>query len=142
MSFWDSSALVTLWTESPGLQALRARYDDARDPILVWWATPVECVSAIARREREGAITATEASTVVSHLRLTARAWQTVVPSESVREHAYRLLRTHPLRGADALQLAAALTIAGDAPATVDFVTRDDRLAEAAGKEGFAVVGD
>jgi predicted nucleic acid-binding protein len=140
MSFWDSSALVALWTEGANYEDLRQRYDEARDPIVVWWTTPVECVSAIARREREGVITAAEASSVVNHVRKTARTWQTVTPTEAVRERAYRLLRTHPLRSADALQLAAALVVAGDSPAAVDFLTRDARLSEAAAKEGLNVI--
>ncbi len=140
MSFWDSSALVALWTEGANQEGLRRLYDEARDPVVVFWTTPVECVSAIARREREGVITAAEASSVVSHIRRTARAWQTVTPTEAVRERAYRLLRTHPLRSVDALQLAAALVVAGDTPGAVDFLTRDARLSEAAAREGFNVV--
>jgi predicted nucleic acid-binding protein len=45
----------------------------------------------------------------------------------------------HPLRAADALQLAAALVWMGGAPNGAELVTRDTRLAHAARKEGFAV---
>lgn len=50
-----------------------------------------------------------------------------------------RLLRVHPLRAADALQLAAALIAVSDAPRNFPFTCADARLAEAARKEGFAV---
>jgi hypothetical protein len=43
----------------------------------------------------------------------------------------------HPLRAADALQLAAAYVAAERRPATLEFVTLDDRLRLAAMKEGF-----
>jgi predicted nucleic acid-binding protein len=56
-----------------------------------------------------------------------------------VRQTAIRLLRVHPLRTADALQLAAAIAAAEDHPATLPFVTLDERLAQAAEREGFPV---
>jgi predicted nucleic acid-binding protein len=48
-------------------------------------------------------------------------------------------MRVHPLRSADALQLAAAFVAAETRPATLAFLTLDERLAEAARKEGFAL---
>ncbi len=64
----------------------------------------------------------------------------TIVPSDAIRSRADRLLAIHPLRAADALQLAALLAAAEDRPAELPFVTLDDRLAEAAHKEGFSVL--
>jgi hypothetical protein len=60
--------------------------------------------------------------------------------SEGIREAAARFLRVHPLRAADALQLAAAFAAAERRPASLEIVTLDDRLANAARKEGFAVL--
>jgi hypothetical protein len=53
---------------------------------------------------------------------------------------AQRLLRVHPLRAADSLQLAAAIVAAEGDPATLEFVGLDDRLNDAAAREGFRVV--
>ena len=47
----------------------------------------------------------------------------------------------HGLRAGDALQLAAALAFANHQPGSLDFVCLDQRLAEAAAREGFAVEG-
>jgi hypothetical protein len=47
----------------------------------------------------------------------------------------------HPLRAADALQLAAAYVIAERRPATLEVVTLDERLRLAAMKEGFVTLG-
>lgn len=55
-------------------------------------------------------------------------------------ELAHRLLRVHPLRAADALQLAAATIAAERRPPTLTFVTLDDRLRAAADREGFRIV--
>jgi hypothetical protein len=48
-------------------------------------------------------------------------------------------LRVHPLRAADALQLAAAFIAAERRPSSLEVVTLDDRLAAAARKEGFVL---
>ena len=66
---------------------------------------------------------------------------QEVQPSESLREDALRFLRAHELRAADAIQLAAGVAAAEGRPTTLAFVSLDDRLAEAAEREGFPVVG-
>ena len=53
---------------------------------------------------------------------------------------AMRLLTAHPLRPGDALQLAAALSWCGEKPAGAGFVCLDQRLREAAQREGFEVL--
>jgi len=54
-----------------------------------------------------------------------------------VRARARRLLEIHPLSAADAMHLAAALLVTEERTSGVGFVTFDDRLAEAAEREGF-----
>jgi predicted nucleic acid-binding protein len=66
--------------------------------------------------------------------------WYEMIPGDRIRAQALRVLRLHPLRAADALQLAAALEWSGS-PAAGTMVTFDERLATAAAREGFAVVG-
>jgi hypothetical protein len=60
--------------------------------------------------------------------------------SDSVRDQAIRLLRVHPLRGADSFQLAAAVVASEHQPGTLPLVTLDHRLREAALREGFTVL--
>lgn len=136
MRFWDSSGIVPLLVEEdPSPAALELLGSDPS--IVVWWATPTECVSALARREREGELTALEFTESLKRLDALAAAWQEVAPVEPVRATARRMLRVHPLRAADALQLAAAAIVAEGAPITLEVVTLDERLAAAAHKEGF-----
>ena len=66
--------------------------------------------------------------------------WHEIDPSDEIRVTAVRFLRVHPLRAADALQLAAAFAAAERRPASLEIVTLDDRLANAARKEGFALL--
>ena len=139
MKFWDASAIVPLlvaeaWTRR--LQALAANDSD----MLVWWGSEVECVSALARLERDGALDARAMTLALSRLRDLAEAWHEVDPSDALRQTAVRILRVHALRAADALQLAAASLASEQRPASLPVVTLDDRLAVAAGKEGFTLV--
>jgi len=135
--FWDSSALVPLLVPEAMSRSLQGLYKT--DPVMVaWWATEIECTSAIARRQRLGQLR--EAIVIEAFVRLSAlrAGWHEVEPGEDVREAAKRLVRVHDLRTADALQLAAALFVAEARPSTLEFVSLDDRLAAAARREGFS----
>jgi len=105
----------------------------------VWWATEVECVSALASLEREGALRETATTVALERLDRLAESWNEVQPVVAVRGTARRLLRVHTLRAADALQLGAAVVAAEGQPASLEIVTLDERLAAAARREGFAV---
>ncbi len=139
MTFWDSSALVPLLaTESDSprrVEALRT------NPVLaVWWGTLPECESALQRRRREGVLDANAAREARERLAAIASAWHEVQPSLALRTLAIRLLRTHSLRAADSLQLAAALTLAQAGIPKLPFISADTRLADAAEIEGLVVV--
>ena len=139
MKFWDSSALVALLVDEPD-SPRRASHLNA-DPVLaVWWATLVECESAIQRRRREGALNAAGARTARELLAQLAAAWHEAPPSVALRTLAIRLLRTHTLRAADSLQLAAALSLTAALRRPIDFVCADERLAAAAETEGLSVL--
>lgn len=138
MRFWDRSALVPLLVEEPATARREAQLRD--DPVmLVWWAAPVECVSALQRLVREGRLAPAGAREAEARLRQLESHWVEVEPALAVRQQAERLLRLHPLRAADALQLAAALVASSHEPMALPFLTADTPLREAALKEGFAV---
>jgi len=137
--YWDASALVPLLIEQPA-SARSDRAHDDDDTITTWWATSLECRSAIARIEREGAEPALVLESLARLARLESE-WIEVAPSNYVRLTASRLLRTHPLRTGDALQLASAIAAADGNPRALPFVTFDERLALAASKEGFPIIG-
>lgn len=136
MKFWDSSAVIPLLVDEDRTDLV---LDVARkDPELaVWWGTAVECASALARLEREGA-SADHVAAAFTRLDELAQSWTEVEPSDEVQQTARRLLRVHPLRAADALQLAAAWIVSERHPPTLEVVTFDDRVRLAALKEGFA----
>jgi predicted nucleic acid-binding protein len=108
--------------------------------ILAWWGARVECESAVCRLERDGLLRHRSAVAARGRLGRFAATWQEVQPSEPLRESALRLLRVHDLRAADALQLAAAAAAAEGRAATLAVLCLDERLSEAAEREGFPVV--
>jgi predicted nucleic acid-binding protein len=137
--FWDASAIVPLLIAEPSTRRLQALA--ASDPdMLVWWGSQVECASALARLERDAALDARTAGLAFDRLKQLVQGWHEVDPNDIVRETAARLLRVHPLKAADALQLAAAFTVAEQRPASLEMLTLDERLASAAQKEGFFVI--
>jgi uncharacterized protein len=139
MKFWDASAVVPLIMAESTTRTMQAIA--AEDPtILVWWRTDVECASAIARLEREGALDESAVTQALGRLKQLASGWHEVDPSDAIREAAVRFLRVHPLRAADALQLSAAFIAAERRPSSLELVTLDDRLAAAARKEGFVLI--
>jgi uncharacterized protein len=136
--FWDTSAVVPLLVDQEATAEVRPLLEG--DPKMVaWWGTPVECASAAARLRREGLFTLDEEEAVLALLGLLREAWLEVLPSRELRREAMRLLRTHSLKAADALQLAAALGWTGPSREG-ELVTLDERLSVAARLEGIRVL--
>ena len=138
MRYWDASAIVPLLVHESRTKDSRAALAEDSG-IVTWWGTRIECTSAVARLERAASLTPSQAARAIEVLRALDSAWNEILPAESVRETACRLLRVHPLRAADAMQLAAATIMTGGRNARVGFLAFDERLREAASREGFSV---
>jgi len=110
--------------------------------LAVWWITWVECAVALNRLAREGELdekTMAEARALLDRL---AEDWSVIQPVNEVRLLAERLSMRHPLKAADALQLAAALVWCDEETEGRDFVCLDERLRRAASDEGFDILPD
>lgn len=138
MKYWDASGIVPLLVEEAAT-ADRQSILDADPVVVTWWATRVECASALGRLKREGSLDEGGYRSALRRLATYEASWVEVEPSAAVRRTALRLLRVHPLRAADALQLAAALAAAHGDPTTLEFISGDGRLSAAADIEGFPV---
>jgi hypothetical protein len=137
VKFWDTSALIPLIVN----EARTAHYNSLleRDSdVAVWWGTEVECWSALSRAQRRGSFDAQMYEMAAAALDVLRRSWFEISPSDEVRREARRLLRIHPLRAADALQLGAALVWSGRYEG-YDFISTDEKLRDAARLEGFMV---
>ena len=71
MKFWDSSAVIPLLVMEPATRIVTGILVEDRH-MHVWWATEVECVSALARLEREDALTETGMTGALERLDLLA----------------------------------------------------------------------
>ena len=137
-AFWDTSALLLLICQQPKSQRARAA-QRSYPTINVWWGTRVECLSALHRLIREGDLSGKEERQAFLSLEKLSAQWVEILPSEEARQFAERLLKHHPLRAADSLQLSAALIWCNRHPRGKTFICDDARLLEAAEKEGFNV---
>jgi predicted nucleic acid-binding protein len=139
--FWDTSAVVPLCVTETATPVVR-RLLDADSSVVVWWATRTECISALARRRREGPLTSQGELRARRVLDTLATAWAEVLPTEALRLRSERLLGVHALRAADAFQLAAALLWSRGDTSGHEVVSFDERLREACRREGFTVSPD
>jgi uncharacterized protein with PIN domain len=137
--FWDASATVPLLAAEPASEKLRELLA-ADEAMVVWWGNRVECASALRRREREEPANRPVVRRWFERLDALAAEWSEIAPGEAVRTLAERNLAVHPLRAGDAWQLAAALAWLGDAVSHPEFVSLDERLRDAASREGFALL--
>jgi uncharacterized protein len=136
MRYWDAFAVVLLLVRQARIRELERLLGE--DPAVVtWWGTQLECYSALMRLVRDGQLDAAGAHAAERRLQALGEGFDEVLPGDACRQTATRMLRVHPLRAADALQLAAAMVAADHNPERLDFVCLDRRLAEAARKEGF-----
>jgi hypothetical protein len=138
MKFWDSSAIIPLCVKEGASEAVKGLLKNDED-VVVWWTMRIECLSALSRRQREGILSSGDEMKARAVFSALAGAWSEVQPTEMVRLRAERLLSIHPLRAADALQLAAALIWGQETPRGLEFVCLDQNLSEAALKEGFSI---
>ena len=135
LAFWDSSALVPLCVRQSLTPAAISLYQGYE--VVIWWATPVEIASALARLLRMQQLDSKQwlkANKLAMDL---ADAWSVIQPSDSLRGKATELVKLYDLRAGDSLQLAAALEWCEQAPQGRLFLTGDTKLREAALLSGF-----
>lgn len=133
--FWDSSAVVPVLLPDARSVALSTLLCSDAEPA-IWWASPVECQSALYRQHRDGALSTPAVIRALERLKALVADVDIVAPTPRLRERAGRLLAGHPLRAADALQLAAALIWCDESPEGDTFVCLDTRLAAKALRSG------
>lgn len=141
--FFDSSALVKRYIRETGTAWVHGVISaSVRHSLYISQITPVEIMSSVNRRHREKIISARDVQAARILLdRHIARQYDVIYLTVSVETLAKDLLRRHPLRAADAIQLACALIanrrlVKGGVNALI-FVVSDIRLHDAAVGEGL-----
>jgi len=142
MRFGDSSAFVPLLIREPSSRSMRALlHNDAE--VIASFITAVEVSSAVWRRLHKGKLDAAEHAAADAQFASLSNNWWEWNDFGRIIDGALDLLRRHPLRAADAIQLASAIdlvTAARTNPSSLPFVTLDGDLASAARAEGFLVL--
>lgn len=141
----DASAVAKLFVAEAG----SARVADEAGPFAISALTRVEVTSAIWMKARIGTLSAPQCARVadaflaqLSAGRFAGGAAVFEAPiGPGLLNNAARLCGLHALRSGDAIQLATALAIRTVDPSCTRFWVFDRRLADAAAKEGFAVLG-
>jgi predicted nucleic acid-binding protein len=139
MRFWDASALVPLVVLEKGSALVKGWLRE--DPSMILWGLSwLELASAVERRAREGLLTTSERVRILDRVERIASDAHEVSDLAAVRVRGVALLARHPLRAADAAQLGAALLVADPDPSSLAMVVLDQRLANAAEREGLRVL--
>jgi len=142
--FVDTSALVKRYVVekgSPWVSQIAGPL--AGNEVYVSDIAEVEFIGAIRRRERAGSVAGAGARAIIAQFyRELGNHYRVVATNPALIRRAALLADTHSLRGADALQLAAALEVQADAALldwSVTLVSADGELNLAAETEGLAV---
>jgi predicted nucleic acid-binding protein len=135
LAFWDTSALVPLCVRESTTPRAIALYESYET--VIWWATPVEIASALARLARMKRLSSEDWAKARALAADLAQEWRVIQPSNSLRARAMELVGRYDLASGDALQLSAALDWCEGAPLGKVFLTSDQKLREAAVLTGF-----
>lgn len=142
--FLDTSALLKRHVAEPGSRWIRRLTDPgAGMDIVVSAIVRAEIVSALARRRREGRLSARGVTNLRSIAEHQMSRFIVIEVNDVVLQRACDLLERHPLRAYDAIQLSSALESSGRLSvrslAPLTFVSADQRLLAAANAEGLAI---
>jgi predicted nucleic acid-binding protein len=136
--YLDTSALVKLYVKEPGATAVRVALRQAELIATSPVAYP-EARAALARRHREGGLSARALRGAVADLDRDWNAYVLVTLNRRVAQSAGDLAERHALRGFDAVHLASAMELERLVNASPDFCCYDQNLAKAASAEGLGV---
>ena len=142
--YLDTSAAVKLYVQEIGSGWLKELLVTPRPPVVVTsHLLRVEMWSAFARRLREHTVNATEYNEICALFAEDRQNLYRFTPiNEAAIQNACEYVERYPLRAADAIHLAAALTtnrqLLNARKRGLVFLCADDRLLQAAAAEGLA----
>lgn len=137
--YCDTSALVKRYVREPHSETVRRQWRTA-PRVATSEVAFAEAVAAFARRARAGDLTAAAHDRVCQQLTAGFRRLVRIPVSDELNRRIADLVLRHPLRGFDAIHLAAALLLRDEVRAPVVFACFDGGLAAAAEAEGLALL--
>jgi predicted nucleic acid-binding protein len=139
MIYADTSAIVKRYYEEPGTHRVRERWGRA-ERVFTSRVTYAEMHAVLARKRREGGLSPAAYRTVCAAFEAEWPSYDHVLVDAETLRDVRRLVRRHPLRGFDAIHLAAALWLTRESGNRTEFWVSDERLEAAARKERITVV--
>jgi predicted nucleic acid-binding protein len=85
MKYWDSSAIMPLLLLEQSSAAMKDVFSRDRT-VFAWWAAEVECVSALARVERERRLNPDDLAFAYRRLQVFCASWYVIQPNEALKE--------------------------------------------------------
>ena len=132
--FFDTSAQAKRYDQEKGSDQVRSLCAEA-DALGVSVLVVPELISTLCRLVREGRLSSEDYRSLRSAVQIDLSDADLCDLSQDAFEQTIRCLENHPLRALDALHVGSALVYEPDL-----FVSADRRQAQAAGREGLAVV--
>jgi predicted nucleic acid-binding protein len=129
IGFLDASALVKCYVEESGSRAVVAAVRDRA--VAIARLSLVEVASALCRRCRAGDLAVADRDRLLSALTDDSAAFHVVELTAEVAAEASKLLRRHPLRSSDAIQLASLLVLGRALDEMPVLLSFDDALSAA-----------
>ncbi len=139
MIYVDSSVIVKRYYEEPGTARVRERWASA-ERVFTSRVAYAEVHAALARKHRDGGLTGPLFRSASSVFEAEWPAYDQIQVDGATLADIRRLVRKHPLRGYDAIHLAAALWLREQLDQAMEFWVSDETLEAAARRERLAVV--
>ena len=139
MLYLDTSALVKLYVDEPGRDAVMAALA-ADATVATQQIAYIEAHAAFSRAERDGRLAHADLERIRSELDRDWPSYLVIRLSQALLEQAVKLVDSFALRAYDAVHLAAAQTLARETGEPLSFACFDRRLNRAADVLGMAVI--
>ena len=142
--YFDTSALIKLYIDETGSDWVQTIYDKQSEKIIFAKIGIVETAAALTRRERMNEITPELQKSLYSKMLEDANnRFQVIAVADEIIYSAAALTQRHPLRGYDAVHLAAALELNRyfelNRTTPITFVSADEKLCLSASIEGLNI---
>ena len=138
-AYFDTSALIKRYVSEKGstrVVSLLRRHDLLSSAI-----TPVEVMSALCRRKRNGELSNEDFAATLSRVHGERTRWELVELGRTVLSRAEEIVQgIVPMRSLDAIHVASLVTFQAASGTRIPFVTGDDRQRQAAAQIGLDVV--
>ena len=130
LAYFDTSALVKNYVQEAGSNRVRKLLREHE--FLSSAITPIELLSALGRRQRQGDINRSAYNSIIVRVKQDRLFWRLVESAPPVLAQAEEIVTNHSVRTLDAIHLASVLVIQESLGARVPFISADERQVAAA----------